>query len=108
MHGFLDTDGHLTPIDVPGSHDTRAYGINDSGQIVGDFEGQVPPYHGFVDTGGIFTTIDVPGAIQTFAFGINNSGQIVGLSPTVTGNPSFLYTDGNFTTINVPGASPVP
>lgn len=34
-HGFLDSGGSLTQIDVPGAR-TRAFGINDAGQIVGD------------------------------------------------------------------------
>jgi hypothetical protein len=34
-HGFVDTGGSFTTIDVPGAVGTTAYGINDSGQIVG-------------------------------------------------------------------------
>jgi probable HAF family extracellular repeat protein len=37
-HGFLDSDGSFTRIDVPGSTSTEAFGINDNGQIVGIFE----------------------------------------------------------------------
>jgi probable HAF family extracellular repeat protein len=74
-HGFLlDTDGSFTTIDVPGAGFTYAYGINDSGQIVGEYDG-----HGFLDSGGSFTTIDVPSATFTEAIGINASGQIVGI-----------------------------
>jgi uncharacterized membrane protein len=35
VHGFLDTGGTFTQIDLP-AH-TNANGINDAGQIVGDF-----------------------------------------------------------------------
>jgi hypothetical protein len=65
----LDTCGSFTTIDVSGALYTEAYGINDSGQIVGGFydgppflRGKPPPtqIHGFVDTGGSFTTFDVP------------------------------------------------
>src|SRR5262245_16614819 len=69
----------FTPIDVPGATSTVAQGINDSGQIVGQFFDALGS-HGFLDSGGSFTTIDVPGAIRPFgtnAFGINGSGQIV-------------------------------
>ena len=38
-HGFVDTGGSLSTIDVPGARVTQANGINDSGQIVGWFEG---------------------------------------------------------------------
>ena len=34
-HGFLDSGGTFTAIDVPGADYTFAYGINDGGQIVG-------------------------------------------------------------------------
>jgi hypothetical protein len=34
-HGFLDTSGSFTQIDVSGATPTLAAGINDTGQIVG-------------------------------------------------------------------------
>ena len=37
VHGFLDTGGSFTQIDVPGAISTQAFGINDAGQIVGVF-----------------------------------------------------------------------
>jgi probable HAF family extracellular repeat protein len=36
-HGFLDTGGSVTVVDVPGAIQTCAYGINDAGHIVGLF-----------------------------------------------------------------------
>ena len=68
----------------PGLSTTYAYGINDSGQIVGYFV-DASGSHGFVDTGGTFTTL--PG----IATGINNSGQIVGTFGLDTGGT--LYGD---------------
>ena len=52
-------------------------GINDAGQIVGDYRDSSDGIHGFLYSGGAFTTIDVPGA-QHLASGINDAGQIVG------------------------------
>jgi hypothetical protein len=37
VHGFLDTGGNFTTIDIPGATGTSAQGINDSGEIVGVF-----------------------------------------------------------------------
>jgi uncharacterized membrane protein len=131
-HGFLDTGGSFTTIDVPGATRTSAYGINKSGQIVGWFRDAFGD-HGFLDTGGSFTTFNVPGAIDTYGYGINDSGQIVGSFVDAAGSHGFvdtggtfttlpgvatginnsgqivgafgLYTGGSFTAINVPGAS---
>ena len=37
-HGFIDTNGTLTRLDFPGANDgTFAQGINNAGQVVGDF-----------------------------------------------------------------------
>jgi hypothetical protein len=37
VHGYLDTSGVFTTIDVPGSLRTEPMGINDAGEIVGNF-----------------------------------------------------------------------
>jgi len=104
-HGFLDTGGSFTQIDVPGaSFGTLALGINDSGQIVGRFFNSTGD-HGFLDTGGSFTQIDVPGATATLANGINGAGQIVGYFFDSTGIHGFLDTGGSFTQLDVPGAT---
>jgi hypothetical protein len=80
-HGFLDSSGVFSSIDVPGANGTYSYGVNNSGQIVGFFTelvGSQQFYHGYVDTNGLFTTIDVPGGTYTVATGVNCAGQIVG------------------------------
>jgi probable HAF family extracellular repeat protein len=39
VHGFLISDGIFTAqIDVPGASFTEVFGINDTGQIVGEFQ----------------------------------------------------------------------
>jgi uncharacterized membrane protein len=60
----------FTTFDVPGAPHTLAWGINDSGQIVGGFYDGTRS-HGLLIDGTTFTTIDVPGARNTFAYGIN-------------------------------------
>ena len=67
----------FTTIDYPGSNSTRAYGINDHGQIVGFYSDGIHN-HGFVLENGSFTAIDFPNAKWTEPQGINNLGQIVG------------------------------
>jgi len=57
---------------------TEAFGINDVGQIVGQYS-DLGGTHGFLLSGGIYTTLDDPlGTHGTVATGINNAGQIVG------------------------------
>src|SRR4051812_42092685 len=83
----------FTPIDVPGASLTAAAGINDTGQIVGEFVDSTG-IHGFLNTGGSFIPIDVPGAFSTFAQNINDAGQIVGIFVDNTGGHGFLDTGG--------------
>jgi probable HAF family extracellular repeat protein len=73
-HGFLDTNGVITAIDIPDIHASSAHAINDLGQIVlgGD------TYDGFLYSNGVFTAIHIPGARNTYLYGINDAGQIVG------------------------------
>jgi probable HAF family extracellular repeat protein len=96
---FLLSDGKYTSLRAPGTQsitDTVAYGINDAGQIVGEFfvpNGPNSGDHGFLLSGGIYTRFDVPDARRTFAFGINDAGQIVGRYEDASGNAlGFLAT----------------
>jgi probable HAF family extracellular repeat protein len=77
-------------LDVPGSINTIAHGINDAGQIVGSYDGQ----NAFLLSGGQYSTLNVPGPAQ----GINNAGQIVGLD----GRNGYLLSGGTLTTLDVP------
>ena len=96
----------FTPIDFPGATRNFALGINNAGQIVGQY-GDGGPRHGFLrDVDGSYTTIDVPGSPYTEANGINDAGQIVGYYfVDATGGHVFLLdVDGSYTTLDVPGA----
>ncbi len=77
--GFFDTGGNITglydPLLPPGT--ITAFGINNSGQIVGRVS-NTTGVHGFVDTGGSFAPVDVPGALQTTVQGINDEGVLLG------------------------------
>jgi len=97
-HGFLYNGGAFTNIDVPGSPDTFATGINASGQIVGyDENGD-----GFLYSGGSYQTFDDPLGLSTLPQAINAAGQIVGAYATGSGAEGFLYSGGVFTTIDDP------
>jgi probable HAF family extracellular repeat protein len=96
-----------TTIDFPGAYSTGAYGINNSGQIVGQyFDLHLMTTRSFLDTAGSFTTIDFPGARQTQASGINNAGSIVGEYVDQGGVfHGFLYQAGSYTSLDYPNAT---
>jgi hypothetical protein len=76
--GFLQNpDGTATTIQVKSTGQTLVYSINNSGQIVGQYDDA--GFHGFLDNAGSFTMIDLPSAVGlSYAAGINDAGEIVG------------------------------
>ncbi len=97
-------------IDVPGSDvgSTGFFdlGINDFGEIVGDFT-DAAGYHGFLYSGGKYTTINAPNATSTVASEINDRHQIVGQYGCGTGCAhGFVERGGIFTNVDVTGALP--
>jgi probable HAF family extracellular repeat protein len=110
-HGFLFRPtgrpgtgiGTYTTIDGPsGTSILDARGINDSGQIVGEFANS-SGNHGFLLSGSSFITLDDPLATQgTLAFGINNLGQIVGEYRDSLGAHGFLLSGGTYFTLDDP------
>jgi probable HAF family extracellular repeat protein len=112
-HGFLLDDGVFTKIDVPGAVETRPFGINNLGQIVGEYVDAARRLRGFLFTDGVYTTIDAPFGTSTSATDIDDSGHIVGSSfgGTTAAGPTrgFLRdAQGVFTPIDAPGAPPPP
>jgi hypothetical protein len=87
--------------DPPGSTNTQAWGINDFGTVVGEYEDAAGTVHGFVRSkGGSITTIDVDGAIQTEIFGNNDLGDIVGTFFSASGDEfGFMRTAHGATTV---------
>jgi hypothetical protein len=95
---------------VPGTQNTIVSGINDFGQIVGQYDDSSGT-HGFFYSAGTFTSLNYPklpndhGWLNTMARGVNNSGQIVGLYSNATGTHGFLDNQGSFSTIDYVGAA---
>lgn len=109
QHGFLLRDGEFVPVDVPvpGTFLTRANGINDRGQIVGEYldSNLNHQQHGFLFSRGRYRSLDVPGSAGTSATGINKSGDVVGFFYTESvPNMPFVYVEGEFTTLVIPEA----
>jgi len=106
LHAFRYFSGITTVIDVPGANLTEGTGLNDKGQIVGDYRDPTNSniFHGFVYENGYFITLDFPGASATAPSSINNRGQIVGFFLNASGFHGFLFDSGLYTSIDMPGA----
>ena len=100
--------GTYTQIDVPGSTQTQAYGIDTAADVVGYYEDTSGAFHGFLLSGGAYTTIDYPGQSETFLSAINDRGQIVG-EYFAGFNGGFLYNiaQQHFTNLAFPNSSGV-
>jgi hypothetical protein len=102
----LPANAHTDYADVypPNSASTSVVGINDIGDIVGNYDIGGSQF-GFIDDNNSYTTIDVPNSITTQVTGINNSGEVVG--SYFNGNTwlGFIDQGGNYTTVNVPDST---
>ncbi len=93
-HAFLYSNGQMTDLGaLPGNSNQGnvAYGINDSGQVVGN-SGR----HAFLYSNGQMADLGtLPGDVRSVAYGINTSGQVIGLSESSNGHEhAFLYSNG--------------
>lgn len=108
---FLYSNGSMKNINSPSLFPSgaEAYGINNSGEVVGT--GYLSPsnFHAFLYANGKMTDIGPPGSLQASADAINNVSQIVGnYYLTSGGGGAFLYSNGTVATLPVPaGASSV-
>ncbi len=90
----------MTDLGTLGGSESRAMGINDSGQVVGHSEiSGNSAQHTFIYDGTTMTDLGTLGGSESRAYGINDSGTAVG-SSRISGNSAqhaFIYdgtTDG--------------
>jgi probable HAF family extracellular repeat protein len=76
----VDTTPGIHSIDVRDAVATSVWGINDSGQIIGQYLDAAGKTRGFSLDDGVYTFIDHPNAIGTEIYKINNSGQLTGVA----------------------------
>lgn len=101
----------LAPTSILGTHFSEAFKMNDSGEVVGEFNGDDGFTHGYLLNGGNVTTLDFPGASDTVAFGLNESGTVVGSwdlvdsAGNVIASHGFTWKDGIFSEVDFPGAA---
>jgi uncharacterized membrane protein len=97
----------FTTFSVPGGSETRAFGINNRGQIVGRYVDSDGVAQGFLrDADGSFRIISAPGGVSgTWGQAINDWGDVVGVYFDADFlRHGFLLRRGVFTTIDFPGA----
>jgi probable HAF family extracellular repeat protein len=107
-HAFLYSNGKMTNINSASlfPSGTKAYGVNDSGEVVGTGYLSASDFHAFLYSGGKMTDLGPSGAFQATAYAINNSGQVVGTYAMNSGaSGTFLYTDGMMTLLPAPSSS---
>jgi probable HAF family extracellular repeat protein len=103
--GFLLKKGVFTTIVVPNTDQTYAIGVNNSGEIVGEFV-RTPSSltESFLYRRGVFSAVS-PNSRITQALGVNDAGQIVGVFIDNNGAPhGFVETRGSFVNIDFPGS----
>jgi probable HAF family extracellular repeat protein len=107
--GYIDDHGTVTYLNAPGTLTANGYtaanGINNAGQVVGDYETTYGSNdQGFLYNGSSYTTISDPlGVNGTVAEGINDNGVIVGFFTDASNKQhGFIDNNGVFTTIDNP------
>ena len=106
FQNFVYSGGTFTTLPADGSVSVVAFGVNDSGTVVG-YGTSGGSTHGYVYSGGAYTQLDAPGATFTAAYGINDAGDVVGGYNDSSGSHGFIDSGGTFTTLDFP-APPSP
>ena len=78
---------------LPGGSVTYAFGINNSGQVVGTATIAGGHPHAFRYSDGILTDLGAPSGSYSYGRGINNAGQVVGMTMSL-GASVFVYSGG--------------
>lgn len=101
---YLASSATYKTISCPGWTNTRAYGINDAGVIVGDVANSTTgPFSAMSFNSGKCTVFNFPSAAATYARGVNKSGEISGFYTTSTGVTSaFQKTGSKYTSLSFP------
>jgi probable HAF family extracellular repeat protein len=105
--GAIFNSGSLTLLgDLPGDNRSFAFGVNDSGQVVGSSDlvtgNQFTNQHTFIWQAGVFTDLGLPsGYVDSSPNAINSDGDVVGYLTNPSGQRSaYLYQNGQFITLN--------
>jgi uncharacterized membrane protein len=105
LHCFILDKTKYTFLNAPGAQQTNCWGINKSGEVVGDtITGNAEV--AFIYAKHKFTTLPLPDSSNgAVAYGINDAGTIVGTYVDSANNQhGFTYSATSTTSFDVPGA----
>jgi hypothetical protein len=109
FHGFDGkTNGkNVKLLTVPGGTiETLAFGINDSGVVVGSYLDSAAIYHGYMYQAGAYVSFDPPGSTATAAASITDDGIVCGNYTDASGQThGFTMSGGAFTVYDYPEAA---
>lgn len=77
-HAFLWRDSKMADLGTLGGVFSRAYGVNDAGQVVGESRTASNETHAFLWENGVMSDLGALGGTSSLAWAINNAGNIVG------------------------------
>lgn len=92
--------------DESGGVGTFPMGMNDRGQICGQFQDLQGNVHGFIKDGSRYIAVDVPGADQTWCIAMNNHEDVVGVYyvfDPIFQEQGYILHKGQFFTFPTPG-----
>ncbi len=104
QRAVLWREGKLVRLGTLGGLESAAYGVNDSGQVVGDSLTVEGLKHAFLWRECVMTDLGTLGGLTSSARAINNAEQIVGTAETAEIlEHAFLWSDGAMTDLGTLG-----
>lgn len=100
---IFQPDGTLTFLGALGGFESRAFAINDVGQVTGNSYTGDGNLHAFLFSNGQMTDIDTFHSQASWAFGINSNAVVVGMftpSSTSMAYDAFVYMFGSMMDLN--------
>ena len=105
-HGIVADSGKTRVLDTLGGRDSRAYGLNNRGQVVGVADLSGGRRHAFLDDGKTMTDLGtLPGGDFSQAYAVNDAGRVAGVSVNARSERrAVLWRDGKATDLGtLPG-----
>ena len=113
IRGFVHTNGVSAEVHFPGAVLSRAYGINDAGDIVGQYQLEDAVSRPFLLRGGLYSQIvptNAPGGFASgIAFSISDNGLVLGTYRDLANVSKtwLMRPDGSFEYPSLPGTGRV-